>query len=642
MTVNILSLSTALGADKLQLAQMHGEEALSELFVYYLEMSSADTAIELGALVGKSATVSVALAGSAVRTFNGIVTRFVQTGGHAGGATYRAELRPWLWWLTLDVDSRIYQRQSVPDIICALFSELGFSDFKNSLSGTYAKREYCVQYNESAFDFVSRLMEEEGIFYCFEHEGARHTMVLLDDADHYSACSGLDKARFQETSGSRDRLDLVFRCEAEQCAVPGKFESGDYHFKTPAAALKGSAEGSGGRTRVYHYPGGYTDGAGGTALAGLRLQALEQPSRGLRGGSTCRAFMAGCKFDLSGHFRADLNSSYVLRRVAHELNAEHYSNSFDAFPLTLPFRSPLRTPKARIYGTQTASVVGKSGEEIWTDEFGRVKVQFHWDRLGKKDEDSSCWIRVAHGWAGLGYGAFFLPRIGQEVIVSFLDGDPDRPIVTGGVYNATQAFPETLPANQTRSGIRSQSSKGGGGANELRFEDKKDAEELYLHAQKDMKTLVENDRACTVVKGNETLLVEEGTRAVTVGGEETHTSKANFTHTVTKNYELKVDGNLTITVAGSVSIKSGTTFDIEAGSSLSEKAGTSVAIEAGTSLSSKAGTSLTNTSGTSFENKAGTTMLNDAGVSLTNKASASQTVDGGGALTLKGGIVKIN
>ena len=287
-------------------------------------------------------------------------------------------------------------------------------------------------------------------------------------------------------------------------------------------------------------------------------------------------------------------------------------------------------------------MVGKSGEEIWTDEFGRVKVQFHWDRRGKKDEDSSCWIRVAHGWAGQGFGAFFLPRIGQEVIVSFLDGDPDSPIVTGGVYNASQAFPEALPANQTRSGIRSQSSKGGGGSNEVRFEDKKDAEELYLHAQKDMKTLVENDRACTVAKGNETLLVTEGTRAVTVGGDETHTSQANFTHGVSKNYELKIDGDLTITVSGSVSIKSGKTFAIEAGSTLSGKAGSSVEIEAGTSLTSKAGTSLSNSAGTSFENKAGTTMLNDAGVSLTNKASASQTVDGGAALTLKGAIVKIN
>ncbi|MES2317736.1 MAG: type VI secretion system tip protein TssI/VgrG [Pseudomonadota bacterium] len=626
MTVNILSLSTALGADVLQLNRMHGVEAVGELFSYQLEMSSPDTAIAFADIVGKSATVSLALEGSALRIFNGVVTRFTQTGGRPGSATYRAEIRPWLWWLTLDVDARIYQQMTAVEIITGLFTELGFTDFKDSLSGTYTKRDYCVQYNETAFDFVSRLMEEEGIFYYFEHAAASHTMVLLDDGDHYKACPGLATARYQDTASSRDALDLVFRCEAEQSAVTGKFESGDYNFEKPALALKGTADGAAARMRVYQYPGGYTEAAAGTALAAVRMQALEQTSKAIRGESTCRAFVAGCKFSLAGHVRADMNTAYVLRRVSHEASTDYYSNSFEAYPLTLPFRSPLRTPRARIYGTQTATVVGKAGEEIWTDEYGRVKVQFHWDQRGKKNEESSCWIRVAQGWAGQGFGAFFLPRIGQEVIVSFLDGDPDRPLVTGGVYNATQKVPEPLPANQTRSGFRSQSSKGGGGANEIRFEDKKDSEELYLHAQKDMTTLVENDRASKVAKGNDTLLVDKGTRSVTVGGDETHASKANFTHTVTGNYELTVDGNLTIKVSGSVSIK----------------AGTSLASEAGTALTNKAGTSLNNTAGTSLENKAGTTLTNDAGISMTNKASASQTVDGGGMLTLKGGIVKIN
>lgn len=622
----VLSLSTALGPDKLQLNRIYGEEAIGELFAFHLEMSSADTAIDFAAIVGRSATVKLALEGTAVRIFNGVVTRFTQTGGRPGSATYRAELRPWLWWLTLDVDARIYQRKTAPEIIVGLFQELGFTDFRDSLSGTYVKRDYCVQYNESAFDFVSRLMEEEGIFYYFEHADASHTMVLVDDGEHYGSCTGLATARYQETGSSRDALDLVFRCEAEQRVVPGKFESNDYNFETPSTQLKGSADGAADRMRVYQYPGGYADSGGGQALAAVRMQALEQVSRSIRGASTCRAFTAGCKFALAGHYREDLNASYVLRRVAHDANHDQYSNSFEAYPLSLPFRPPLRTPKARIYGTQTATVVGKSGEEIWTDQYGRVKVQFHWDQRGKKDEESSCWIRVAQGWAGQGFGSFFLPRIGQEVIVSFLDGDPDRPLVTGGVYNATQTVPDPLPGNQTRSVIRSQSSKGGGGANEIRFEDKKDSEELYLHAQKDMTTLVENDRSTKVAKGNDTLLVDKGTRSVTVGGDETHASKANFTHTVTKNYELTVDGNLTIKVSGSVSIK----------------AGTSLASEAGTSLSNKAGTSLSNEAGTSLDNKAGTTLTNDAGISLNNKASASQTVDGGGMLTLKGGIVKIN
>jgi len=302
--------------------------------------------------------------------------------------------------------------------------------------------------------------------------------------------------------------------------------------------------------------------------------------------------------------------------------------------LTQTFRPPRVTPKARVYGTQTATVVGKAGEEIWTDQYGRIKVQFHWDQRGKNDENSSCWMRVAQGWAGQGWGAFFLPRVGQEVIVSFLDGDPDRPLVTGGVYNATQVVPDALPANQTRSVIRSQSSKGGGGANEIGFEDKKDSEELYLHAQKDMRTQVENDRNTKIVKGNDTLLVDKGTRGVTVTGDETHANKANFTQTVTKNFSLTVDGDLTINVTGAVTFKAGKGMTISAGEALSATAGTS--------LTNKAGTALTNQAGTSLDNKAGTTLTNDAGVSLTNKGAASQTVDGGGMLTLKGGIVKIN
>ena len=634
MTGPVFSLSTALGADKLQLGRMHGEEAVSELFVYHLEMSSSDTAIDFSSVVGKSATVSLTLEGGAQRTFNGIVSRFSQTGGRPDSASFRAELRPWLWWLTLDVDARIFQQKTVPDIICDLFVELGFSDFKNSLTGSYTVRDYCVQYNESAFDFVSRLMEEEGIFYYFEHTGARHTMVLLDNADSYIDCPTLPSARYQMTGSSRDAFDLVFRCEVEQSAVTGKFASGDYNFETPATAVKAEADGVADGMRVYDYPGGYTVAADGTALAKVRMQALEQTSKAIRGESTCRAFMAGCKFALTNYVRAEMNTNYVLRRVAHELSAEYYSNGFEAYPLTLPFRPPLRTPKARIYGTQTAVVVGKAGEEIWTDQYGRIKVQFHWDQRGKKDENSSCWIRVAQGWAGTGYGSFFLPRIGHEVIVTFLDGDPDRPLVTGGVYNATQTVPYALPANQTRSVIRTNSSKGGGGSNEIRLEDKKDAEELYLHAQKDMTTLVENDRKSTVAEGNDTLLVQKGTRSVTVAGDETHASQAGFTHTVAKDYELTIDGNLTIKVTGSVSIK--------AGSSLASEAGTALTNKAGTSLSNEAGTSLANKAGTSLDNKAGTTLTNDAGISLTNKASASQTVDGGGMLTLKGGLIKEN
>jgi type VI secretion system secreted protein VgrG len=303
-----------------------------------------------------------------------------------------------------------------------------------------------------------------------------------------------------------------------------------------------------------------------------------------------------------------------------------YTNSFEAVPSSLVFRPQRTTPRPVIHGLQTATVVGKAGEEIWTDKYGRVIVQFHWDQLGKNDEKSSCWIRVAQGWAGKQWGALFIPRVGQEVIISFLEGNPDRPLITGCVYNAAQTVPYTLPSEQTKSTLRSNSSKGGAGYNEIRFEDKKDSEELYVHAEKDMNVLVLNDETLTVDKGNRKIQVNagnethdvKGTRGVTVSGNETHTNQKDYSQTVTGNFSLKVSGNLTIDVTGSISVK------------------------AGTSLTNQAGTSLENKAGTSLENKAGTTMTNDAGVSLTNKASASQTVDGGGLLTVKGGLVKIN
>ena len=643
-----LKLSAAPSLDSLQLVALRGEEALNTLFHFAIELHSTNTALDLAGMVGQSVTASVALADGAWRHFSGKVARIVQAGGGSEGATYRADLRPWFWWLTLEADARIFQNKSVPDIITGLFLEFGYTDFRNSLTASYAEREYCVQYNESTYAFISRLMEEEGIYYSFEHTASGHTMVLLDGGQPYPTCTGLTTATCIGTGSGRERPDLVFRCDAEQNAVAGRYASGDFSFMTPTEPLSASAGGEG--RRIYEYPGGYSDNGAGQGFATLRMQALGHEAVALRGDSTCRAFTAGCRFTLAGHARSELNTEHVLRQVVHTISHDSYSNSFSAFPLTVPFRPPVLRPKARIFGTQTATVVGKAGEEIWTDSYGRIKVQFHWDRLGTNDENSSCWLRVAQAWAGQSWGAFFLPRIGQEVIVSFLDGDPDRPLVTGCVYNSAQTVPESLPANQTRSVIRSRSTKEGSTGNELRFEDKKDSEELYLHAQKDMKTEVENDRSARIINGNESLTIETGTRTVDVKGDESHVNQANFEQKVTGNFTLKVDGDLTIEVGGAISIKAGSTLKNEAGSELTNKAGktltnnagTELTNEAGTALSNKAGTALTNNAGTELTNKAGTTLTNDAGVRMTNKAAASQTVDGGGMLTLKGGIVKIN
>ena len=664
---SILSVVTPLGADKLLLTGFHGEESMSGLFYFDLEMISSDAALDFSAVVGKAATVSVVLEDDTKRYFNGIVTRFVQMGGDREFATYHAELRPWLWWLTLRTDSRIFQGKTVPEIIKAIFGDLGFNDFRESLTGTYAARDYCVQYQESSYDFISRLMEEEGIYFFFAHEDGKHTLTLADDAGAITDCPALATARFWARTGTQEPMDAVFRWSLEQTAVPVKYSADDFNFETPSTELLAEKEGQTGRMEVYEYPGGYAQKSKGDALAKIRLEELQLPEKTVRGDSFCRAFSTGYKFTLKDHFREDMNAAYVLRRIGHSASHEEYSNTFEAYPFSAPFRPPRITPKARVTGAQTATVVGKSGEEIWTDQYGRVKVQFHWDQQGQKDENSSCWIRVAQGWAGQGWGSLFLPRIGQEVIVSFLEGNPDRPIITGSVYNAEKTVPYTLPDDQTKSTVKSNTSKGGGGFNEIRFEDKKDSEEVFVQAQKDMTINIKNDRKKTVlhdeinsIKNNRTTTIEEGNlklvvtkgdrtvevstgkethdvkgeRKVTVTGDETHTNSANYNQKVTGNYELKVTGNLVIDVTGSITIKSAAAVAIEAGTTLDNKAGTD--------LGNKAGMNLKNEAGMNLDNKASMNLTNDAGVQMTNKGGATQTVDGGGMLTLKGGMVKIN
>ncbi len=666
-----ISISTPLGANKLLLRSFAGEERISELFHFSLRMQSETLDLDFTQIVGKSATISVLLTDGSTRYINGIVSRFVQAGADQRFATYHAEMVPWLWMCDLTANCQIFQNKSTPDIVKQVFSDLGFTDFKDSLTGTYDPREYCVQYNETAFAFVSRLMEDEGIYYYFEHADGKHTLVLADDSVSSTAVPGAATVAYG-TYTNWEQQNLVTRCDLEQRVISGKFALDDFNFETPSTDLLSSVDSTvatdGAKRRIYEYPGGFIATAKGESRAKLRIEACEQPAKILRGDSRCRAFLPGYKFTLEKHYRADANADYVLAAISHSANWDDYTNSFEAFPAAVPYRPARSTRKPFIPSTQTALVVGKSGEEIWTDQYGRIKVQFHWDQLGKNDENSSCWIRVAHGWAGKSWGQMFLPRIGQEVVVSFLEGDPDRPLITGSVYNAEQTVPYALPGEQTKSTVKSSSSKGGSGFNELRLEDKAGSEEVYFHAQKDHNLVIENDRtkqvkhdetntitnnrtttvsegneSLTVSKGNRTVKVDtgneshevKGTRSVKVTGDETHDDEAKFTHTVKGDYALTINGKLTITVDGDITIKSAKGITTEAGTSISNKAGTSM-------TNKTSGGDLTNDSAMNLTNKAGMSMTNEAGISLTNKASASQTVDGGGMLTVKGGLVKIN
>lgn len=558
-----LKITTPLGPNKLLLRSFRGDERISGLFQFTLEMVSEDNSIDFDAIIRKPVTITLSLGNDVEHNLNGIVSRFVQEETNLRLTRYFADINPWLWLLTKTSDCRIFQNKSTPEILEAIFSDLGFTDFRNDLKGTYAKREYCVQYNETTFNFVSRLMEEEGIFYHFEHAADKHTLVLGDDADAHKTCPGLEgtPVHFRQSLVDHTQDLAITRCLVEEQVVSGSFAHDDYNFETPNTDLKVESKSQTPKFRVYEYPGGFLKKDVGEKRADLRLDALEQPQKVIRGDGFVRAFVSGHKFELKDHYRADVNQTYVLQSVSHAATQESYTNSFAAFPADTPFRPPQLTAKPRIAGTQTAIVVGKAGEEIWTDKYGRVKVQFHWDQLGKKDENSSCWIRVDYGWAGKKWGGIFLPRIGQEVIVSYLEGDPDCPLITGAVYNSEQVVPYTLPDEQTKSTVKTNSSKGGNGFNEIRFEDKKDSEEIYFHAQKDQNIVVQNDRT-KKIKHNETNTVE-GTRESTITGDETNTNKANFTQKVTGNYELKVTGNLTIEATGNVTIKGTAGVNIE-------------------------------------------------------------------------------
>ncbi|MBV9496724.1 MAG: type VI secretion system tip protein VgrG [Acidobacteria bacterium] len=680
-TEQLISLSTPLGADKLLLRSVRGEERISGLFHFFLEMQSEEKSLDFSSIVGKAATVSMKLGDGTTRFINGIVGRFVQAGADARFTTYFAELHPWFWLMTMSADCRIWQNKSVIDIVTGLFGELGFTDFSNKTTGTYDPFDYCVQYNETGFAFVSRLLEDQGIFYFFTHEDGKHTLVLGDDSSAFADCAGAATVDYGGY-GSWSQQNVVSGCTIEELVIPGKFAVDDFGFETPSTDLMGSTDSTkatnGSKRRIYEYPGGFTKKDAAEGRSKLRMEEKETPQKVIRGQAFTPAFTAGGKTTLAKHYRDDANAAYVLSHVSHSATNEEYTNAFEGFPAANPFRPPRTTRKPIIPGTQTAIVVGKSGEEIWTDQYGRVKVQFHWDQLGKSDENSSCWIRVAHGWAGKAWGQMFLPRIGQEVVVSFLEGDPDRPLITGSVYNAEQTVPYTLPDDQTKSTIKSNVSKGGGGFNELRFEDKKDSEEIFLQAQKDLNATIKNNetrkvgfdkkdagdqtidiynnRTVTLDQGNDTLQVKTGnrdikvdtgnethtvagTRDVTVTKAETHTSSDDFTHKVTKNYTLTIDGDLSITVSGKVTFKSTGDMTLETSGNLTEKATSDVAIS-GMNVSSKATTDLKN-EGMNVTNKASVN-LNNEGAMIASKASGMHNVEASGILTLKGSLTKIN
>ena len=545
-----MRVKTALGDDELLLERFTGDEELSAPYRFTLELLSENGAVPPAKLLRTPVTITMVLADESERELSGIVSRFTQRSRVDDLTEYRAEIVPWLWFLSQSSDCRIFQGLPVPDIVEQVFKDLGFSDFKFKTKKTYPKREYCVQYRETHLDFVSRLLEEEGILYYFEHAAGKHTMVLADTPSFAEYGKGPKTARVAPVGLNKLAEDAVLECEYSHAACSGKVTLRDYNYLKPTLGLEVSLPGEQ-KGELYDYPGKYSARDDGDRYARLRMEEREVPHLTIEGRSQCRQFVTGYRFDLEEHDAEAANQPYVLVSLSHDAHIGNYrssdgqpftyENRFLAIPHKVPYRPPLRTPKPIVHGSQTAVVVGKSGEEIYVDPYGRVKVQFHWDRKGKKDQDSSCWVRVASTWAGKQWGFIQVPRMGQEVVVDFLEGDPDLPIITGRVYNADNMPPYALPDNQTQSGTKSRSSKGGGSDNfnEIRFEDLKGSEELYFHAEKDETHIVENDRSDSV--GND--------ETVDIGHNQTHTVGNDRKRTVDKDETISIGGKRSKTVS---------------------------------------------------------------------------------------------
>ena len=457
-----ISIMTPLGDDVLLLRKFTGDEGISQLFNFHLELVSEKRPIGIESIIGQNVTVNMTLTNGRKRYFNGFVSEFAQTGQDAQFIYYQAKMVPWLWFLSQTSDCRIFQNKTVPEIAMQLFQELGFRDFRNALQGIYERLDVALQYRETEFNFISRLMEREGMFYFFEHEQGKHTLVIADQPAAHPVLPGTPALSYQPGDGSGAGGDVITRLASRREWRPGKYTMNDYNFETPSTNLEvtsASAVEVGGNRRyeLYEYPGDYGKKAQGESLARIRLQEVESISQVVSGTSSCRAMATGYRFTLMGHDRQELNQAYVTTNVHHEAKVangasagdmETYTNEFVAIPYSVPFR-PLRlTLQPVVRGPETGVVVGPKGEEIFVDQYGRVKVQFHWDRNGKRDENSSGWIRVAQPWAGKQWGTLFIPRGGDEVLVEFLHGDLHRPVVIGSLYNGDDRPPNPLPAGR--------------------------------------------------------------------------------------------------------------------------------------------------------------------------------------------------
>ncbi|HLL55528.1 MAG TPA: type VI secretion system tip protein TssI/VgrG [Myxococcaceae bacterium] len=588
------------GEDELFVTAFSGTEELSRPFDFRADFFPASgEPLDPQALLGKVAALSLQVDQGAARVVHGQVHRVEALGRRGGFPRYRVRIVPEVEKLSHVRRSRIFQQKTTPDIVKKVLSDAGI-EHRWAAGGSYASREYCVQYRESDLAFVSRLLEWEGLFYFFEHSVDKHVLVVADDATAFAPIADGAKLPFRERTGQVPGEEHVAALSLVRRVRPAAVMVRDFDFKKPALDLTADAQGGDfGALELYDYPEGYVAPGEGKRLAKVRLQEAQRDARTHDGESACPRLCPGFVFELEDPAPHGLAGKYALLRVRHfgrqpeTVGAEPalpeglYRNELHCLPDGVPFRPPRRTPWPVVPGIQTATVVGPSGEEIHPDEHGRIKVQFHWDREGNRDEKSSCWIRVAQVWGGPAWGGLFLPRIGQEVVVRFLEGDPDRPLITGAVYNGTNVTPYSLPDEKTTSTLKSNSSLGGDGFNEFRIEDAAGQEEIFVHGQKDETLVTENDKS-QLIRSNEDLLVKkdrkktvEWNQDLTVFHDDVSLVEGNQSLRVDKNRDTTVLSNHSERVKGNQSITVGKTSSAVIEKTASEAVGALKALTIG-------------------------------------------------------------
>lgn len=667
-------------------------EGLSKLTETTVEFFSSNDALDLQDMLGSTITLAQKDASDSDRYFTGTCVSVEYVGLYQGQSHFVAELRPWLWFLTRTRENRIFQEMTVLDILQEVLnaSDYGFwSDVEKKTTGSYKQRIYCVQYNETDFEFICRLMEEEGIYYYFIQDGKKLKMVLADSISAHKPTPGGPDFEFSfKEAEYRRKEDHVFDWSEATGVTTKKVTLADYDFEKPTAEKKSVTnlpKGDPKKFENYRYPAhGRIDGTR-DAFTKVRAEAEAVLHKLSRGAGNIRTLGVGQIFKLKGHPRKNNNIEYLVTSAVHHLqietdyedketkkplfdstievdeeNKDTYRIVFDVIPKKEPYRAPLNTPWPSISGLQTALVTGPKGEEIYTDKYGRIKVQFHWDRLGKKDEKTTCWVRCVMPWTGKNWGMISIPRIGQEVAIQFEEGDPDRPICTGMLYNADTMPPYGLPDNMTQTGIKTRSSKQGAASNfnEMVFEDKKDAEFVRMQSEKDYTQIIKNNATVTIglekmdpgdltqtvyhtktetiQTGDHIFKVETGNQEISIKTDHTETIEGKATQTITDNYSQTIEtGN----VAREVS-SGNETHTVKSGNFTMKATAGTVAISAGTEISLTVG-------GNSIKIDMSGITISGTMVTVEGKATADvkspmTTVDGSGMLTLKGGAVMIN